>query len=111
MRPHLAESKIEPKAIQKMKNFHAQTVKEVQEAIVKHEWVVVGMGINPLVKKARKHLDAKGIKYHYIGHGNYFSDWKPRLAIKLWTGWPTFPQVFHRGVLVGGASDLAKYLP
>ncbi|MDB4971522.1 MAG: hypothetical protein JWN44_7211, partial [Myxococcales bacterium] len=27
---------------------------------------------------------------------------KRRLAIKLWSGWPTFPQVFVRGTLLGG---------
>ena len=30
-----------------------------------------------------------------------------RLAIKLWSGWPTFPQVFVRGELIGG-EDLTK---
>jgi monothiol glutaredoxin len=35
--------------------------------------------------------------------------WKKRLAIKLWTGWPTFPQIFHKGVLIGGAKDLEAY--
>jgi glutaredoxin-related protein len=24
----------------------------------------------------------------------------------MWTGWPTFPMVFVRGTLVGGAQDL-----
>jgi glutaredoxin-related protein len=24
----------------------------------------------------------------------------------MWTGWPTFPMVFVKGALVGGASDL-----
>lgn len=24
----------------------------------------------------------------------------------MWTGWPTFPMVFVKGTLVGGASDL-----
>jgi glutaredoxin-related protein len=28
----------------------------------------------------------------------------------MWTGWPTFPMVFVRGVLVGGASDLIKLI-
>jgi glutaredoxin-related protein len=28
----------------------------------------------------------------------------------MWTGWPTFPMVFVKGVLVGGASDLKKLL-
>ena len=26
----------------------------------------------------------------------------------MWTGWPTFPMVFVKGVLVGGASDLER---
>ncbi|HEX7666296.1 MAG TPA: glutaredoxin domain-containing protein, partial [Polyangiaceae bacterium] len=33
---------------------------------------------------------------------SYFSEWKRRLAIKLWSGWPTFPQVFVKGTLIGG---------
>jgi len=28
----------------------------------------------------------------------------------MWTGWPTFPMVFVKGVLVGGAGDLAKII-
>jgi len=27
-----------------------------------------------------------------------------------WTGWPTFPMVFVKGVLVGGAEDLARLI-
>ena len=111
MRPQFPENKIDPKAIQKMESFHPLVVKEVQDAIVKHEWVIVGMGMNPVVKSARRHLESKGISYHYITHGSYFSQWKLRLAIKLWTGWPTFPQVFHKGIFIGGGADLRKYLP
>ena len=28
----------------------------------------------------------------------------------MWTGWPTFPMVFVKGSLVGGADDLAKLI-
>jgi glutaredoxin-related protein len=28
----------------------------------------------------------------------------------MWTGWPSFPMVFVKGVLVGGAQDLEKLL-
>jgi glutaredoxin-related protein len=31
-------------------------------------------------------------------------------ALKRWTGWPTIPMVFVKGVLIGGASDLAKLI-
>jgi glutaredoxin-related protein len=32
--------------------------------------------------------------------------WRRRNALKMWTGWPTFPMVFVKGTLIGGASDL-----
>jgi glutaredoxin-related protein len=28
----------------------------------------------------------------------------------MWSGWPTFPQVFVKGALVGGAADLEAAL-
>jgi glutaredoxin-related protein len=36
--------------------------------------------------------------------------WRQRNALKLWTGWPTFPMVFVKGALVGGANDLNKLI-
>jgi glutaredoxin-related protein len=33
-----------------------------------------------------------------------------RNALKMWTGWPTFPMVFVRGTLVGGADDLRRLI-
>ena len=44
--------------------------------------------------------------YLYLEYGSYFSQWRPRGALKMWTGWPTFPMVFVKGTLVGGATDL-----
>ena len=111
MRNILNESQILAGAQQTIEGFHKDAVSEVSTAINAHEWVVVGMKQNPVVKSARKHLQAKGIAFHYIEHGSYVSKWHVRLAIKLWSGWPTFPQVFHKGKLVGGAADLIKYLP
>ncbi len=68
------------------------------------------MGINPFVKKARKALDAAGIGFHYLEYGSYFSMWRERTALKMWTGWPTLPMVFVRGTLVGGANDLDRLI-
>lgn len=90
--------------------FHADTVAEVQAAVARDPLVVVGMGWNPSVGRARKMLEAKGKTLTYLGYGNYLSGWRKRLAIKLWSGWPTFPQVFVHGVLVGGATDLKKLI-
>jgi monothiol glutaredoxin len=28
----------------------------------------------------------------------------------MWTGWPTLPMVFVKGMLIGGASDLKRLL-
>jgi glutaredoxin-related protein len=110
MRKILSETRVNPVALQAIENYHSSIVANVEAAVQTHEWVVVGMKQNPVVKKARQVLDGKGISYHYIEHGSYFSGWKERLAIKLWSGWPTFPQVFQKGQLIGGCADLIKYL-
>ena len=110
MRKILSNEKIHQGADLAMAQFHPDVVTEIETALASHEWVVVGMAQNPVVTKARKVLDFQKIKFHYIEHGSYFSAWKLRLAIKLWSGWPTFPQVFHKGTLIGGCADLEKYL-
>lgn len=106
----LSSEKVSPEALKMITGYHQNVVNEVISAVHNHDVVVVGMAHNPFVGKARKALDGKGIKYKYLGYGNYWSQWKPRLAIKLWSGWPTFPQVFVKGVLIGGYTDLAKML-
>jgi monothiol glutaredoxin len=110
MRKVLSETQIDKQAAQKMNDYHPGIVEEVEQAVRQNEWVVIGMTQNPVVKKARMYLGRKNITFKYIEHGSYFSKWKERLAIKLWSGWPTFPQVFHNGKLVGGFEDLQKYL-
>jgi monothiol glutaredoxin len=68
------------------------------------------MAQNPFPRKARKALEARGIRYRYLEYGSYFCGWRRRNALKIWTGWPTFPMVFIKGVLIGGASDLDRLL-
>ena len=51
-------------------------------------------------------IDAAGIAHRDLQYGNYLGPWRRRNALKLWTGWPTFPMVFVKGVLVGGYTDL-----
>jgi glutaredoxin-related protein len=85
-----------------MGDFHAEVVAEIEAAVQRHAVVVVGMAQNPHVKNVRKALGEAKIPFTYLGYGSYFSEWRKRLAIKLWSGWPTFPQVFVRGVLIGG---------
>lgn len=87
-----------------MASSHADTLREIAAAIDANHVVVVGMAQNPFVKKARQALAAAGIDFQYLEYGSYLSEWKTRLAIKIWTGWPTFPQVFVDGKLIGGES-------
>jgi glutaredoxin-related protein len=106
----LDESKIHPAVREKVANYRTDMVREVQAAIAGSEIVVVGMRQNPAPRRARKALDAAGIDYRYLEYGSYFSEWRRRLSLKMWTGWPTFPMVFVKGVLVGGADDVEKLI-
>lgn len=90
--------------------YHKQVLDEVIAALPQSDVVVVGMAQNPFCKRARKALDGAGKPYKYLEYGSYLSEWKPRLAIKMWSGWPTFPQVFVKGTLVGGAEELEKLI-
>ena len=104
MRTVLETDSIAPEALQTMESFHADVVTDVKAAVARDAVVVVGMAQNPHVKRTRKALQDAGISFTYLEYGSYLSDWKKRLAIKLWTGWPTFPQVFVKGTLIGGAA-------
>jgi glutaredoxin-related protein len=110
MRPILDEAKIHPAVREKVANYRTNIVKEVQDAIAANAIVVVGMRINPWPKKACRLLDAAGIAYKYLEYGSYLGEWRKRLALKMWTGWPTFPMVFVNGTLVGGAQDLERLI-
>lgn len=91
---------------QQQARFHREFVDEVIAAVDSNDIVVVGMGQNPVVKDARKALSAAGLAHAYVGHGNYFTGYRRRLAVKMWSGYPTFPQVFIKGVLIGGCREL-----
>jgi glutaredoxin-related protein len=106
--PRLAADKIGPTALDVVSSFHRSIVDKVAATVASDPVVIVGMAQNPVVKGARKLLDEEGIKYTYLEYGSYFSQWKERLAIKLWAGFPTFPMVFMKGSLVGGLSELKK---
>jgi monothiol glutaredoxin len=106
----LDESHIHPAIRDQVANNQLDIVREVQAAIATHAVVVVGMRQNPVPRKARKLLDALGAPYQYLEYGSYLGGWRRRNALKMWTGWPTFPMVFVNGVLVGGASDLQRLI-
>src|SRR6267143_1251783 len=106
----LGEAKIHPAIRDKIATYRTDILKEVQDAVAANEIVVVGMRQNPFPKKARKLLDDAGLAYKYLEYGSYLGEWRRRLVLKMWTGWPTLPMVFVKGVLVGGAEDVARLI-
>jgi len=105
-RPVLTEQQIHTEVRATIAQFNQDIVQEVQLAITQHKVVVVGMTQNPFVKNVRALLSEAGISYHYLEYGSYLSQWKRRLALKMWTGWPTFPMVFRDGALLGGYKEV-----
>ena len=106
----LDESHLHSAIREKIASHQQAMVQKVQSAVTAHAVVVVGMGMNPFPRKARRALDAAGVSHHYLEYGNYFNTWRERNALKMWTGWPTYPMVFVRGTLVGGAAELDKLI-
>lgn len=105
-RPILDETHIHRAIRDKVAGNRQTLVDEVKSAIKDNDVVVVGMAMNPFPKKACRALEQAGLPYRYLEYGNYFSTWRDRSALKMWTGWPTFPMVFVKGTLIGGATDL-----
>jgi len=106
----LDEAHIHPAIRETIANNHADVVREVQAAVAKNDIVIVGMAQNPMPKKARRLLDQQQLSYRYLEYGSYLNNWRRRNSLKMWTGWPTFPMVFVKGVFVGGANDLQKLI-
>ena len=106
----LDEAHIHPAIRSKIAGHQQAIVQEVMAAVSGNDVVVVGMGMNPFPKKARKALDDAGQAYRYLEYGNYLNTWRQRNALKMWSGWPTFPMVFVKGTLVGGAAELRRLI-
>lgn len=109
-RPVLDEDRVHPAIRDTVANLHADIVHNVQAAAASNPVLVVGMAQNPFCKRARKALDAAGVPHQYLEYGSYFSLWRMRNALKMWSGWPTFPMVFVKGALIGGADELRKLI-
>lgn len=104
----LDAARLHPAIRDQVANAHADIVHNVAAAAASNAVLVVGMAQNPFCKRARKALNDAGIAHHYLEYGSYLSQWRQRNALKMWTGWPTFPMAFVKGVLVGGADDIKK---
>ncbi|MFT6398434.1 MAG: glutaredoxin-related protein [Bradymonadia bacterium] len=106
----LPEDKIHPAIRERVNNSNRGIVDEVLTALATNPTVVVGMSLNPSCKKACSHLASRDLPFKYLEYGGYHNEWRRRNALKMWAGWPTFPMVFHKGVLIGGAENLEKFL-
>ena len=106
----LDESRLHPAIRDTVANLHADIVHNVHAAAGSNPVLVVGMAWNGYCRRARAALKAAGIPHHYLEYGNYLGGWRERNALKMWTGWPTFPMVFVKGALVGGADDLQRLI-
>ena len=107
-RTTLEESRLHPAIRATVANLNADIVHNVQAAASSNPVLVVGMAGNPHVRHARKTLAAAAIPFHYLEFGSYFGGWRRRNALKMWSGWPTFPMVFVKGTLIGGADQLEQ---
>jgi len=102
----LSEQQIHPAIRDTVSRHERAIVEAVQAAVAANDVVVVGMRFNPFPRKARALLDGAAIAYRYLEYGGYASQWRRRNALKLWSGWPTFPMVFVKGALIGGYAEL-----
>lgn len=106
----LSNDNIHNRIQSKIGGGHQSVVEEVIDAANNHTVLVVGMRQNPVCKSVVKRLKSSDIEFEYMEYGSYLKDWKLRLAIKMWSGWPTFPMVFVNGSLVGGNYEVAKLI-
>ena len=110
MRPLLSQDAIHPAINETVSAYHSDIVQEVSKAVASNGVVVVGMKQNPVVKKARKSLQEAGVEFTYLEYGSYTSQWHKRLALKMWSGWATFPMIFVDETLIGGNAELQALL-
>jgi len=110
MRTILDETRLHPAIRDVVANHHADIVHNVQAAATSNPVLVVGMAQNPFCRKARRLLDAAGVPYQYLEYGSYLGQWRKRNALKMWSGWSTFPMVFVKGTLVGGAAEIGRLI-
>lgn len=106
----LEDSRVHPAVRERMATLHADIVHNVQAASSSNAVLVVGMAWNPFCRRVRHALHRAHQPFHYIEYGSYLSQWRSRSALKMWTGWPTFPMVFVRGVLIGGFDDTQRMI-
>ena len=110
MRKMLSSAALHESIKDQVEGYHIDIVDEVKAAVSANSVVVVGMRYNDAVYGARKALKKAGIEFTYLEYGGYASQWRRRLALKMWTSWTTFPMIFVDQTFVGGSKDLQRLL-
>lgn len=110
MRQILPNNEIHPLMQEVIGSYQHELVAEVKQALEDNRIVVVGMRWNNSVRKARVNLTKAGLDFTYLEYGSYVTGWYKRLALKMWTGFPTFPMVFIDQTLIGGNAELERLL-
>jgi Grx4 family monothiol glutaredoxin len=109
--PVVQEVKIAPPPVTKK-----QTLEERLEALINQAPIMIFMKGSPeeprcgfsaqIVKILDENLKAKGVSY---GHFDILADDVVRQGLKAYSDWPTYPQVYAKGKLVGGL-DIVREL-
>ena len=110
MRKMLSSTALHASIKDQVEGYHIDIVDEVKAAVSANRVVVVGMRYNNAVYGARKALKKDGIEFTYLEYGGYASQQRRRLALEMWTGWPTFLMIFVDQTFVGGSKDLQRLL-
>ena len=106
----LNEERVHPGIAEMLAMQNLDIVQEVEAAVANNDVVVVGMATNPHPRRAGAALKKAGVAYKYLPYGSYLSQWRRRNALKMWSGWSTFPMVFVKGTLIGGANETIALL-
>ena len=88
--------------------FQQPFVEELQCMINNFEIVVVGVQLNSKSRQVSTLLQASEHDFKELYLRPWLMDRRKKLAVMLWSGWPTFPQVFIRGMLIGGEQELRR---
>src|SRR4029450_10661339 len=71
----LDETRMHPAVRERIANWHADVVHNVQAAAHSNPVLVVGMRQNPWVRRVRKALQDAGQPFQYLEYGSYLSEW------------------------------------
>ena len=101
---------ISEEAQARLSDFHQPLIEQLQQEIHSHDIVVVGLAYQPSTQRVIKELNKLDCLTQCIEISPWIGSSEKRLAIKIWSGWPSFPQIFVRGMLIGGELELGNFV-